>query len=298
MLVGSQFGPDDDRTIWHFTDGNGFLGILKSRSIWASSAIFLNDSNEVVEVFRAVRRCAADLDLSDTQLACLEAGLARAGDRPGSIGTFVQSGVYVASFSSSCGDLGQWRAYGSGRGGSYCLGFSPNFIEKAASPLGFSLAPVAYSFEEQRALVAPILDALMEAAAKLELNATELLEQSNRWPLQDVPPELPQAILAFSDSIRAVAPLIKNRSFEEEKEFRLVHHGGLDRERIQFRTTETGIVPYVEINFPNRELHLRGAIVGPSPRLEQNWMAASMALNQPGIECLGCSTSGIPYRSW
>jgi hypothetical protein len=44
-----------DRVVWHYTDWQGFEGIIKSDELWASDCRFMNDSTEVLH---AIRFCA------------------------------------------------------------------------------------------------------------------------------------------------------------------------------------------------------------------------------------------------
>src|SRR3954453_11953836 len=37
----------DPGVVWHYTDGSGLLSILRHDVLWATSAAFLNDKNEV-----------------------------------------------------------------------------------------------------------------------------------------------------------------------------------------------------------------------------------------------------------
>lgn len=298
ILVGGQLGPEDDRTIWHYTDGGGLLGILRTKSVWASSAVFLNDSAEIREAFKVAREVAKDDKRGEIELACLGAALSRAGDAKSGLDTMSHLGVFVASFSSKCDDLSQWRSYASGAGGSYCVGFAPSLLQRVGNSFGFSLEKVEYEKGAQKKLIRPIVDRLMASVEGLDVRAETILAQQYSWPLRDVPAELVDSIETFAKEITSIAPRIKNSAFSGEEEWRMIRNS-LDRSHaVDFRATDTGLVPYIPIVFPDREFALRGVVVGPSPRREKNFAAAAWALEELNANCSGCSSSSIPFRNW
>jgi hypothetical protein len=298
LMIRSQFGCEGDKTVWHYTNGNGFLGILQTKSIWASSVVFLNDSAEIFEAFKIAREVAHNDQRGGAELACLEVALSRAGDARGGVDALNHLGVFVSSFSSKCDDLSQWRSYASGAGGSYCLGFAPSLLKKMGSGLDFSLEKVEYEKSAQKALVKPIVDRLLASLGNLDIAANTILAQQGAWPLRDVPAELTESIETFAKEIKSVAPRIKNSAFSGEEEWRMILASTESSQTIDFRTTDTGLVPYLPISFPENEFSLRGVVVGPSPRLDKNFAAAVSALNKFSANCPGCSTSGIPFRNW
>lgn len=298
MFLGNAWGPEGGKTVWHYTDGNGFLGILNTKSIWASSAVFLNDSAEIFESFNIVRELARDDELGEAELACLEVALTRAGDARDALGTLRHVGVFVASFSSRCDDLSQWRSYASGTGGSYCMGFAPSLLKQVGSKLGFSLEKVEYEKSAQKTLVKPILDRLTACVADHDLAADKILAQKGRWPLHDVPPELADEIEIFAKEIKSISPRIKNAAFSDEEEWRMICTSQKSGHKIAFRAADIGLVPYLPIEFPGPEFALRAVVVGPSPRLDKNFAAATWALDELGGNFPSCSASSIPYRNW
>jgi hypothetical protein len=294
VLVSNQIGPEGDKTVWHYTDGSGFLGIIRTKSIWASSAIFLNDSAEISEAFNVARKLAREDKLGEVELACLELALSKAGN-PRGLGALNHLGAFVASFSNKCDDLSQWRSYGNGTGGSYCLGFAPSLLNRVGGSLGFSLEKVEYDESAQKALMKPVVNQLMTCVETLDLTADTLLAQKGTWPLRDVPAELAESVRTFAKDIRLIAPRIKNAAFASEEEWRMIRTSTEISGTIKFRATDTGLIPYVPIEFPETDFSLRGVVVGPSPRQDKNFAAAAWAL---GANSLGCTTSDIPFRNW
>jgi len=132
---------DEHKKLYHYTNWDGLLGILKSKSLWATHYRFLNDSSEFT--FFGNRLISLLEGVVDDEYERLRGKKSRAGRRsgpsadPNSFATnFVnilvsshykvtEREVYIASF---CGEhkespyvqdnglLSQWRAYGPGGG--------------------------------------------------------------------------------------------------------------------------------------------------------------------------------------
>ena len=91
------------KPLCHYTSQNGLIGILKSKSMYATDAAYLNDSQEVVYAVSVAKRCfqkrrlKEQVDMSDI----LGKTESLAGKLP----------VYVASFSEEPDLLSQWRGY-------------------------------------------------------------------------------------------------------------------------------------------------------------------------------------------
>src|ERR1035438_8918621 len=45
-MIDAMLNRTPEKTLFHYTDAQGLLGILKSKRIWASSVYHLNDSSE------------------------------------------------------------------------------------------------------------------------------------------------------------------------------------------------------------------------------------------------------------
>src|ERR1017187_117129 len=93
--------------LYHYTSGSGLIGIIYSKSLWATSIRYLNDSTEY----------DLALDLARTSMrARLKASRSRWEE-----GLYIAlseeltgtapADVYVTSFSENHDQLSQWRAY-------------------------------------------------------------------------------------------------------------------------------------------------------------------------------------------
>src|SRR5207253_2452918 len=99
----------------HYTNQKGLLGILESHTLWASNIRFLNDHKEY----------DFGVDLILHLLAKLNAAVKGDGERRPHTEAMLNAiselhpntSVYVASWSDTDDDLGQWRAYSGGSTG-------------------------------------------------------------------------------------------------------------------------------------------------------------------------------------
>src|ERR1700730_9126099 len=101
------------RTLYHYTTQTGLLGILESKSIWASEIRFLNDATEFRTALEAV---GAELSKQLTELDSGE------GDARGEVifrelTALEEADVFVLSLTEKGDDLSQWRAHGGGERG-------------------------------------------------------------------------------------------------------------------------------------------------------------------------------------
>ncbi|MEL6300268.1 MAG: DUF2971 domain-containing protein [Pseudomonadota bacterium] len=301
MFVGSPFGPVDDPTLYHYTDGAGLLGILKSKSIWASGAVFLNDISEAIQAGRAIENYTQQAELDERCKALIEFGLGYAGFR----GTFPVShrhiDLFVAAFSRGPGNLHLWKSYAGGIGGSYAIGFRSSYLKACGSALGFDLAPVKYEEPAQLELLKPILHkylATIEQVVPAELNIESNYSQAG---LKQFSPEAQDAVKTFAEDVRAVAPQCKDRIFEQEEETRMVLRTGENLNEVEFRASGSGIIPYVPIPLidpEGNEFHIQNVVVGPSPRASDNAAIVFWAAAKYGVRVQQVNNVGSSLRDW
>ncbi len=106
-------------TIYHYTNGEGFEGIIKSREIWMTNALFVNDQTELRtalkdSTFRNVQFINSEFEVFKNEGAAIESRNIE--------------DYYLASFSKLGKSLDQFRAYGS-----YCIGFDAKKLKKNTS---------------------------------------------------------------------------------------------------------------------------------------------------------------------
>ena len=296
----------DDEVLYHYTDAQGFLGIVQSRQLWASNAAFLNDSTEVTyirgvlaevaEQFRDEHAVTADVR---EYAASAFAGTGRFSPTEGRTASVISilegaptmaGGVFDVYVSCFCawGDLlSQWRGYPSS-GGGYALGLRPESIRRG----GGVLRRVIYDEETQRRLLydllAPIVDAMASADPE---EGKDLWDWLVRDHLGRVYASLEECSFCF-----------KHPGFTEESEWRLVVlRARKPRQRpndppADVRATRTGLLPYVKRSLEGDAV--AEVVVGPSSQPTLAADAAVQLLSNAGYENARAIVvhSAIPLR--
>ena len=126
---------------------------------------------------------------------------------------YLDATVFVGSLSEAKDRLSQWRAYSS-IGGGFSIGFDPKLIERQAKKQGFYLLKCEYDPEKQKAICAELISNGCRAAQEAEIRFPEQQEEKKQsvrtiglWH-------------GFVEPLMQIAPVLKNPSFEEEREWR------------------------------------------------------------------------------
>lgn len=140
--------------------------------------------------------------------------------------------VCVCSFSEEQDSLSQWRAYTDSSVG-VAIGFSGSFIKSVVDVQKCYFAPCLYEESDQLALI----EALVEKVVK------QNIEIKKTGEYEDFP--LGGSLCAY---MHRYAPILKDISFKEEKEWRIIL-GPLSckSENYNFRTGRSMLVPYYKI---------------------------------------------------
>ena len=141
--------------LYHYTSGEGLLGILQNKEFWASNVKYLNDPTEPLYFGKLLRtllkqnpKCNAIFDFFYDQQY---------------VDDFYDDSVYVISFCQSDNELTMWRNYAHGNG--YNIGIDINAFENFLNvfsekydiiengipiyPYKIKIAAVIYDKEEQ-----------------------------------------------------------------------------------------------------------------------------------------------------
>ncbi|MGE6320057.1 DUF2971 domain-containing protein [Pseudomonas oryzihabitans] len=275
-------------TLYHYTDQAGFLGIMQSRQLWATKIQYLNDSNE----YKLALGIASDIlekKISKTKNSTnthnlLELFLER-------IDTIKNQNVCVCSLSEKGDLLSQWRGYSNSLGG-YSIGFDFTKLKRRLSAQGYLLKKCIYKTEEQHSIICKLIDQLLKKHDK----KTGMGFQAYDDACED-----------FLNCLGNLAPLIKDPSFEEESEWRIVDIRPFDE--LDFRPGRSSIIPYHKIKLGRTHIDFRRLvneiIVGhtPIPDLAVSATQAFVVkIFPPEDDDYNCpipvEQSSIPYRNW
>lgn len=323
--------PVPDGLAWHYTDGAGLLAILASDTLWATSAPFLNDREEVALGGRMVVERMLEAGAAHGGVAAELADRVREatahGEGPGA------GSAFILSASSSPDSLAMWRLYG-GAKESYAIGLDPTQPLVALAREDVDLPsdrhgevhlrrhgwqPVRYRRDEQLELVDAALALLGDLAGGPAAPFA-------RRPLEDgAEPELTPALrehLArhlepFLDALQEALLLVKHEGFADERETRyavmlLTRPGEASRlveaSLLSYRASAYGIAPYLRLTGADPErpdapvatrpstLPIRAVAVSPSPNGSEATASVRTLLLSHGHD-VPVRRSAIPFRS-
>jgi hypothetical protein len=249
-------------TLWHYTSYAAFEKILTSKSIWASDYRFLNDREE----FRHCRKLA--LELAETQVEFTQDQLPAREFLIKALNVALNTGpleesrlrIMVASFSEHGDQLSQWRGY-AGQSTGVSIGLDLRALRPAPHIDTYVVfAPCVYRLEEKRALLLAIFTHFFESLgnywngvgneAKRQSGLTpETLQQLVLSHNRELGVVMQDALVHLQSDLLRIGPLMKDESFHEEKEWRLVLPSEMIRmpmkHKIQFRAVRDALVPYI-----------------------------------------------------
>ncbi len=301
--------------LWHYTSFEGMLGILTSRTIWATEYRFLNDREE----FLHAKNLA--LELVEEEPEVTDAGFSAREVLRKAVAVAFNTGVLheerlrvmVASFSENGDQLSQWRGYARNSTG-VSIGLDLRLLRPPVeSGTLATFAPCLYRDSDKRLLLKAIFsycraglqnwwDTLVKEAVAAGRSdpayAAELIK-AHQKELHEL---LFQCHRDLQFDLLRVAPLLKNESFSEEQEWRLVFP--IEASRLpsnypfQFRAVRDTLVPYIA--FPLLRANQDGPvqctdlILGPGSHPSAE-VSINMLFQTQKIRVLA-RQSKVPYR--
>ena len=287
VLTRTLYADIPQGTLYHYTTFSGLLGIVRSRTLWASDIRYMNDSAEL--------RHTADLIAAEARER-IDSGHANSG----LLSLFVDwvthritNGrmLFGASFRSHGNLLSQWRGYSTpGKGVS--LGFSPEHILRCARHQQFMIGQCIYEPARQQALIRQMVDAVEQLAAGLGCEGYPAGERSTLYRA---------AFSTMETDLLRIAAILKHPSFHEEKEWRIVSpvFANIAESPILFREGHAMLVPYIEfgLSLDGQPLALDHLYLGPTANINISMNSLKMFLEQNGIvPQRGIDYCQIPFR--
>lgn len=281
----------DTKVLYHYTSGDGLIGIMTEGTIWASSIHHLNDTRE----FWLALDLAAHALQEEAREHDNPAVPLLADDMIGALKSAASFSVFVTCFSEFGDSLSQWRGY-CPLGAGYSIGFSVPALKAAAQRAGFTLEQCIYDPEKQKRKVREwARDTLAE---RLENAGSQTdSERSEPWFQR-----------RYFERLFKFAPLLKDRSFKDEKEWRLVGSIVPRGPTARVRSQGSLLIPYVEIDLtPEKHaaanadifepLTIAHLVVGPTPHPQLNADAIDY-IQSKFARRFRLEKSKIPFRSW
>lgn len=265
--------------LYHYTSAEGFRSIVSTNGLRFSDPLFLNDGSEVFYANELLARAVADfvVTLPNSQrnfAARLSRMVAETATNFRPL-IFCMSGVPDL--------LNQWRDYGRDVV-PYCFELDVGGLLQPDWSFKVELVQMIYEERDQglvlMSLFEQIHDALVDNSELLKTKA------SRATVMSDIVSIVWAALVRF-----------KNPAYRAEQEWRLLAHvAHTAGQRLEFRTSTLGIVPYVE-RTPRKgtKLPINAVWVGPSPWGAYSRIALDRFLQENGHQC-PTFASQIPAR--
>jgi hypothetical protein len=287
--VNSAVGPDlildPDKELFHYTNLDGFIGILQKGDLWLTHSRYSNDDEEMShgqriasEVITAATSQAGDDSLYTEYLQQLQELITKP----------LVKGVYICCFCKKNNLLSQWRGYGANGAGVSIqfdtYGFSPWTGADCSHGL-MRFWQVTYKEDTQRRILQAAID--------------------YTWNSKQGSPTSEECAKRTADAIQFFIPTFKNADFSEESEWRLVFTPNQQCSvRPRFRTRGTMLVPYYSLRdlFPVAQgtaptLPITNVTVGPNPSKGLNVDSVRMLLDGLGYTNVPVEASSTPIRN-
>lgn len=316
---------DKTELVWHYTDGAALINILANNELWAGSAAFMNDTNELLSGSIQLRnhfegqRAALSEDTIQKLNEYIPEVKARSRDS------------FVLSASSDGDSLTMWRYYGRHHV-SFAVGLdrSQPLVPLARltrddhphPPHGYyddmydfdddgnrflihdpdtvfieggEWKPVVYETKRQLEIVADVFEKLREGVEKRSASS----EKGRLW------------IWLFPYFMNESLDLIKNEGFRDEREERIILWPNPAWKFVFHRPGPFGLVPYVkltslggdnvdpqETSFATKAgpLPIREIRIGPTPYSIEAAESLKQLLDFHGLHDVKVTYSDIPFR--
>jgi len=310
-------------SVFHYTDSAGLLGILSSKSLFATHYRYLNDVSEGSLIRDLILPILED-EITEINSKLRERSLLRGfyefhgvrGNRLQAEGFYTSlvnsldntTPPFVLSFCRHTeaktikhGLLSQWRGYAGSAG--FAIEFDePQLCELITVENNTFAYPFIKSDYVRYKGYDDLFDREMYRGVAGEL-IRRMFERSG--DISDITgrKELDPVMINFANT----APFLKDEGFQEEQEYRIVA-GRVNQDiiapgatrrmkEIKFRSKGGLIVPYIELfKGTSPDLPIISIIVGPHPFQDKQEAAVRMALQSTPFSKADVRLSAIPFR--
>ena len=284
--------------LYHYSSKAGLLGIINSKCLWAANILYLIDAAE----FSYTLQLGADVletkmkntTLKDNELKLIH----KMYDVVKSRLEFGIPNTYVACFSEVDDSLSQWRAYCPKTGG-FSIGFDYEYLCTLASDQSYELKECVYDEKPEHAWNKSIVQTIVEDII------VKHMVQATMWRTvegEDLEHNIIETAHKFFYDLVSVAPQIKDKSFKEEKEWRVVSPlYRLAENSVHHREGPSMIIPYREFKLvkDGQPMQIGEVVIGPTPHPTLALGSLSTLYHSgSGVEIGNARNSIIPYRAW
>jgi hypothetical protein len=262
-------------TLYHYTNQVGLIGILTSWEIWATKIQYMNDTSEFklsLQLVEDVLKSKFENPISEKERHLITRYLTE-------IKYIDDINVCVCSFSEVKDSLSLWRGYGAPHS-NFAIGFYGEHLSRIAKENRFTLAKCIYDPDIQLKIVTELVEWFVSKPGKLP-------------PINCGSPFLRQ--------LEKIAPLLKNKHFSVEAEWRLVTSlVSATDPHYRVRQGRSSPTPYYRVSLMNKifDHSMPEIIVGPCPDMELSKSSVEMLAYAAGVSFNDFKVSQIPYRNW
>ena len=247
VMVDELISVNADGLIYHYTEADVIINILKEKKIWASSVYFLNDRQEAnysTDLFSKIIDKKYSIKSKEKKYY-IETFLDRYIE--------IQEKSFVVSFSLDPDSIALWNNYGKNEG--YALGFKIidciRMFSQKSNNLEHStyFGKTIYDKKKQCKIIESLLDSI-DISNKLALYNID-----NSKKIKDIN-------LNLINKLKAILMTNKGKAHQAENEYRVVIIPDKKwLKKIEFRNRYGIITPYIEIEF--NSVPISELIIGP-----------------------------------
>ncbi len=275
--------------LYHYTSLKGLQGIIESKSVWATNVFYLNDASEVSHAISMLDN-AINEKLKNNNNELKEFLNQFLGWLKNS--AIDRHQIFVCSFTEDGNLLSQWRGY-SQLGQGISIGINQEDMIFACEKQEFTIIKCIYDIRQKKKVINEFLDKVLGDAIEFGPNN----DPSKRRPSQSYY----DMIEAYEPAFLEIASALKHPSFAEEKEWRIISPliSDLKDERINYRITNSTMIPYIKFNLALEEgcVIFEDIIVGPTPHMNLSMNSIPNYLTRMKVKCRnGVHNSQLPYR--
>jgi len=271
-------GKDIPKQLFHYTTKEGFLGIIKSKELWASHILYQND---YLEYNLALDILKETIKKNKNVLIKYHIEINSVFDE---LKIWLNKCFYVVSLSEEKDILSQWRGYANTIPG-FCIGFKKYYLNQLKTDYeNIVIAKCIYDRTQQDSFILELLnDSLNNVSDKTNKNST----LSSQIALR----------------MMSYAPLFKHEKFKEENEWRIIIPNIKHNDKnFDIRTGKSYFIPYYKLAFKKQE-PIGDIIIGPCPDKEIAFNSTLFACYANDIEFIEAESrellhSDIPFRNW
>jgi hypothetical protein len=282
------FARNHSEELWHYTDANGLIGILKTRQMWATQVSCLNDTLEQRHFAELIH--AAVKARRKQHVDPLVEPLFRIADEELNNLDLTAAGQFVACFSEAEDDLNQWRGYGGGECG-YAIGFRlQNILDVIKGRPNTFLLPMGYADNIHNFIVADVI------------RCAEIYFKQGLSRHLPADPWAREFLAAFGNELSIISALVKHPKFSGESEYRISTHLQTgEHDQLIFRQKRTLLARHLPLDLAvqtdcERHLPITRIYVGPGPAQKVSKISVGDLLIQCKYQNIPVELSRVPYR--